>query len=67
MDDFDANVFDLTFDLAKGYEGEVEFYVRKNALRVARDWHMLPEYRRTRREIRRKERERRAKLKAGNR
>ena len=67
MDDFDTNVFDLTFDLANGYEGEVEFYVRKNALRVARDWHMLPEYRRTRREIRRKERERRAKLKAGNR
>ena len=67
MDDFDVNVFDMTFDLANAYEGEVEFYVRKNALRVAREWHMLPEYRRTRREIRRKERERRAKLKAGNR
>ena len=67
MDDFDVNVFDMTFDLANAHEGEVEFYVRKNALRVAREWHMLPEYRRTRREIRRKERERRAKLKAGNR
>ena len=67
MDDFDVNVFDLTFDLAKGYEGEVEFYCRKNGLRVAREWGMLPEYRRERRKIRAKERERRAKLKAGNR
>ena len=67
MDDYDENVYDLTFDLANAYEGEVEFYVRKHALRVAREWHMLPEYRRTRRKIRAKERERRAKLKAGNR
>lgn len=60
-------MFDMTFDFSKAVDADVEFYVRKNALRVAREWHMLPEYRRTRREIRRKERERRAKLKAGNR